>query len=359
MINYESNDLNEIFFERFSSPDWIRDSLFLYLIIPLSFIAILLNLLTFIFLQTEIVQKSSLNTYIKIYTFVSLLICLTIFLSALTSIPRYLPFSYSYEARIFSCQIYAFTVTIMVLYSNILNILILVERLSVFVLRFCRFHSKNPLKLSTYVLIVCVLIKLIIFFQSETKNEQEFNEQKKNVTLLMNLNKCERTDFSQTNFSKAYLILTYFVENILCLIVEIGGCKISIKYFRKYVYHKQEFINMNEYRRWRFNNTNEIYQLSIINHNNQHNEAEINQRELIYELNVNLTRFILIQTIMSIFCNIISFLSSIIFVSFSSPNSLFLYFVLVFDLFYIIKHGSLFFVLILFNKYFRDYFFYD
>ncbi len=66
-------DLNELFLIRMGSFDLIKDQIYLFFILPLALICVLLNCLTFALLQLKIIEKTSLNTLIRIYTFASLI----------------------------------------------------------------------------------------------------------------------------------------------------------------------------------------------------------------------------------------------------------------------------------------------
>ena len=97
----------------------------------------------------------------------------------------------------------------------------------------------------------------------------------------------------------------------------------------------------------------------MINHssyynNNQPVRQEVSERELMYEIDVNLTRYMIGLNIVSLFSNIIS---SIIFIYFIlvGLDVVFSYLAIFYDILLILKHGSLFFFLILFNKNFRNY----
>ena len=363
-INYLNKsfiDLNELFLVRMSSLDLIQDSIYLYFIIPFSLFCVFLNTLTlFLLIKSNIVQITSLNTLIKIYTFTSLMICLVVFGRGFENIPRFTSISLSFTGRIFSCQVTPYLTFYFVLFSNCLNIAILSERLSMFVIKFQSFSCKHPHELSRLLFVFSGLINLLIFFQRKVKSEDEFLRYKNNPIQLMNLERCDKTDFSQTVFGKIGFIIAILINNFVTLIIESIASYQSIKYFKRFIKHKRDLINLNDHRMWKFNaNTNEIYELSVINHNTQHacEENGDKEKELIYELNVNLTRYIIGLNISSVLSNIISLIVSFYFIIFDRPSIFDKYFTISFDILILLKHGSLFFFLILFNRNFRKYLF--
>jgi hypothetical protein len=355
----QSSSIMELFFVRMGSFHLIKDQIYLFFILPSAVICILLNCLTLVLLQSKIVQKTSLNTLIKIFTFTSLLMCILTFMRGFGNIPRYTSLSYSYPARVISCQVTPYLAYAFVSFSNALNIAILVERLSTFVIKYSRFNCKNPNYLIRHLIIISVLINLFIFFQTETKNENEFNRQKSNITTLINLLRCDKTNFSQTIFGKVSYLFTIIIVNFVTLLIELIVSYQSIKYFKRYLKHKRDLINLNDHRMWEFNNnTNEIYQLAVINHNNnsQPMTEEFKERELKYEIDVNLTRYMIGLNILSVLSNLISLLISIYYIL-VGLDVVFSYMAIFVDILNLIKHGSPFLFLILLNKHFRNYFF--
>ena len=100
------------------------------------------------------------------------------------------------------------------------------------------------------------------------------------------------------------------------MVIEIGISFISLKYLKKYLKHKKDFIHrrnhqnqtQNQYDMWQFNdNDDQVYELSVIYHHNQtdmNNQIEL--AEFIHELNTNMTRLIIFLNIFSVFCNCVS-----------------------------------------------------
>ena len=186
-ITETATELNELFLTRMGSFDLIKDQFYLFFILTLAVICVILNCLTFFILQSKIVQKTSLNTLIKIFTFTSLMMCIVIFMRGFGNIPRYTSLSYSHPARVITCQVTPYVAYVFISFSNSLNIAILIERLSMFVIKYRRYHLKNPHEFSRYLIILSALINLFVFFQTETKDEDEFIRQKTNIKTLISL----------------------------------------------------------------------------------------------------------------------------------------------------------------------------
>ena len=275
------------------------------------------------------------------------------------NIPRYTSLSYSYPARVITCQVTPYVGFVFISYSNTLNIAILIERVSMFVIKYRRFHIKKPYECSKYLIIVCSLINLLVFFQTETKDESEFVRHKTDPLRLSNLERCDRSNFSQTIYGKLSFIFVIIVNIVVILLIELIVSYQSIKYFKRYLKHKRDLLNINDHRMWEFNNnTNEIYQLAVINHNKigQPMTEEFKERELKYEIDVNLTRYMIGLNILSVLSNLISLLISIYYIL-VGLDVMFSYMAIFVDILNLIKHGSPFLFLILLNKHFRNHFF--
>ena len=172
--NVSTNDLNELFLRKMASPEPIIENIYIFMIIPLSFICILLDMFTLILLQSQIVQNTTLKKYYNVYTLSSLFICVLLFFRSLIALPRYTQFSYSYTARIFQCHIFPYSHIVLIFFSNLVNIAILIERLSMFVIKYKRFHIENPYDMAKFFLLLSLIINLVVYFQAKTKNEEEF-----------------------------------------------------------------------------------------------------------------------------------------------------------------------------------------
>ena len=181
-----SIDMNEIFYIQMGSSSWLQDFLYLCVYIPYEIVCVILNLLTFLMLQSEKTRKTTLNEYIKIHAFISNLVCMMLLLKGIVTMPRYFSFSYSHLARIYLCHFYVFATCTLIFVANALNVIIIIERLSMFVVKFKKFHSERPYRNTMILLFVLsVLINLILCFQQETKNGADFNMNRNNLTLLL------------------------------------------------------------------------------------------------------------------------------------------------------------------------------
>ena len=165
---------------------------------------------------------------------------------------------------------------------------------------------------------------------------------------------------SQNIYFKLAFMLSFLINNGFTLIVELIFSYLTIKYCRKFVNRHKRFRDLTHHQMWLFNsNTSEIFQISVFNQTQNESSDENNQINLIYNIHKNITRFAITLTIFSVLCNLFS-LSLVIFFTISKVNhddTIYSIFYFIYAIFYLTRHGSIFFFLVFFNKKLRNYFF--
>ena len=132
----------------------------------------------------------------------------------MANIPRYTSFSYSYTSRLFFCYINQFFFLSLAFYANMLSIMIIYERLSMFVLKYTKFHTKQSYERTRLLFIICCLINLIVCFNQQAKGEDEFIRHKNDLNLLMNLNKCDSTEFGTNLIVRFITGIALIIDNL-------------------------------------------------------------------------------------------------------------------------------------------------
>lgn len=331
------NNSNEIVVEKEDLLNFIYEDLQLYFYSPLSVICIIFNLLGVVTLLDTQRCKHPIYKYIRIYFIIGVFIGSFILLSIFTHVPRYLPsFSQSYFARIYTCSlVFSFTITFY-FYGNVQNILMAIERLSTFALEFQSFRHLEPYKLSFYLFIACALINLPTFFILTAHGENDIVSTK--------LHDCERTNFGESKYSNILLVTILTVDNVITLIIEIVGHVLNAFYFQRFI--ENSFI---------VRNITKIQNAQRVQSNNQPTQTLNNGRKInwfekkidqpqkffpLFTLGTNITQLILCFIYIETLDDLHGYLN------FVSEHSLYLV--------YLIRHGSMFFFMCLFDKNFKD-----
>lgn len=370
------NDIEKLeFFLIKTGNTWILETIYLYTVSPVGVVAIVLNIISLATLLKFKNVNTSQYKYLKIFTLNSLFLSMMIFFFIFTHIPRYDSFSLTYFARFYRCVIMINVANMLNFYEGVLNILIILERMSNFVLKFKKLTRIPPYIASGVFLIVCILICLPTFKLSTVKSQDDFlntiNNYNENNTVL---SYCEKTEFSRSLFGKIIIALVIVIMNGITLIIEVTCTILAIYNFRKYLESRSNLmknkndLNLNNLR---VNNTNKVGHLDINNETSMVNEVTVNnttgsvgennqKSSKMNNSNRNLSKVERNLTKMSIKFAILSSLSNIcilfynLFVLFVGDNNIFYYY-LVFSacLFTLLKLSANFFFYYHYNKNFR------
>lgn len=198
-------DLKEQFILNMRSNWWV-DALYLYLITPMGIAGVFLNTLSLIiFIYSS--SKVLLFRYMRIYTAFCILIAfIQVFTFYLSSIRLY-DLSISYIGRFYKCYL-TIGATFLFFYTNVLDVVISVERAINFSVKYQSFKNISTVKLSIFLFFICLLINLPNNFSQDMVDETE---------LFVKLRFCTSSLFSQSLYGKILLFLSYFIQGPIVL----------------------------------------------------------------------------------------------------------------------------------------------
>lgn len=222
-----SYNLTDSFYESIGS-NWIIDTLFLTLI-PFGCLGFILNLISLIVLNNINIKNTKLYEYLKIYTLNSMFGCLLVMFSFYSYTPRYFNFSLSFPARFNRCVLFYFMYSTLYFYDNILDILIAIERLSIFINWLKKFSKPNFISLLMFS--VSVLLNLPILFWFDVKSDEEIvrlsdSEYQQSF--------CNLSKFMKSSFGLTVSILSALIRDLVTLILEILISLLTMMYLRKF-----------------------------------------------------------------------------------------------------------------------------
>jgi hypothetical protein len=358
-MSYEkinSNLSNAEIFENFlilTGSTWISETIYLYTVTPLSIVGIILNTLNLIifFKMVNNNSSSSLIGYMKVYSLNSIILSIMIFLFIFTHLPRYFQFSISYLARLYRCLIIINVSNMLNFYESLLYILIMMERISGFVLKYKKYTNIPCYKTSFFCLFICILICLPTYFMFNIKSESEFYNDiiqivsNKNVSISY----CEKTQFIDSIYGKILISIVIIIMNGVTLIIEITITIIAIVNFKRYLKKRCNFLNKKK---------------SIVMKTNQSSvstSANTNNQIIIDNLKVKMNRSSQNLTKMSIQFLILSIISNILvlffnfLVLFKNDDNIYFYFLTqAASFFTLIKLSANFFFFYAYNYNFKN-----
>ena len=325
-IHFEFSYIDKLY-ERMGST-WLLDFVYLFIISPIGFVGCCLNLFSFFILYKIKVKETMLYEYLGFYSLNGSLICFLISLSFICYSPRYYPYYLSYFSRINRAFLAPLVSTILYFVCNLLDILIALERLSIFVKSLKAFNRLNPYLVCLSITLLSLIVNMPLFLSYYVKGDDEFyNEIKFNVSTFVYSG---RTDYF---YSKVGTIITFvqiIIRDILTLLMEL-------------VISSFAFYNLREF-------NHKLIDMDRISNTFSTNRREILCKKILKDRQILLLNSI--QTILSLVSHVlvcITYIYGIRGISADLFNWLCIgYFAICF------KHFSFFFILCFFNTNFKN-----
>ena len=234
--------IDESFYTKIGSPSIIFDNIQIYFFAPYSIICILTNLISFIVVQDKSKCNHTIYKYFRISISSSTFLCLLVFLNIFTRIPRYSSFSYSYLSRLFSFNIMFNLIITFYSFTNIIDSLSLIHRLSNFVIKFQSFKNMKTYKISFYCFMFFLIINMPLFFMYKTSTQEYFEQNKYN---LEQSDICMPSTFGKSVVVQTIYYIVFTIDNLFTLTIEIVMHLIHAFYFKKFLNTNFALRNIN------------------------------------------------------------------------------------------------------------------
>jgi hypothetical protein len=230
---------NETFLIKYGST-WVVDSFYLFLITPSGYLGFILNMLSiFILYKIPSQQSTVLYKYLIVYCFNNQILCLTGGLSFYVYSSRYIGVKLDKFAKFYYCGIVNWVSITFYFFGNLLDIIINIERLSIFVKGLRKFTQINFLIACLVAFLISVIINVPSYLRIYIKNENETY-----MDLLENFNNISSiySICGHGILNKNYILigLNIFIRDILSLITEIILSLLTLKQFRNYKKNKSK-----------------------------------------------------------------------------------------------------------------------
>ena len=121
-----------------------------------------------------------------------------------------------------------------------LDILIGLERLSIFADSYKKITEYSPYSLSFLLFLLSFIVNLPLLFWYYVKNDVEFYEAALNLNDTNMFFYCGRTKFLNTSYGLVTSIISIFIRDILTLIVEIAITILSLVYLHRFIQNRIE-----------------------------------------------------------------------------------------------------------------------
>ena len=243
-FSYNSSTINlqEYYYLRIGST-WIIDSLYMFIVLPEAFIALFLSLISFVCFMNKDFDRLLIYKYLRIFTFNNFLQNLIGMFCFITYSQRYFIYGDSYVSRIYRCKVTNYVLNTFYFFGNVLDVVIVIERLSKFSPKQKGFEKFSSMKLSINLLILCLTINLPMAFVYYVKNDQEFYSYLHDFNTLLTFTYCGREPFFTTIAGKGLILLTVFLRDIITLIFEFVISLYAIIKFKNFINRRSKLIS--------------------------------------------------------------------------------------------------------------------
>ena len=207
---------------------WLIDSLYLFVVAPLGLFGFVSNLFSFSMLLNLRKSRKCIYQYLRVYTLASALLSAIFIVVFYGYSPRYFLFAFDSFARINRCVVVPFVSTTLYFFANILDVLMALERLSLFVTRLKRLKKLSPYLISVFLLAVCTIVNLPAFFLMELQTDEQFL-----ASMAANVSNhayCKVSPFFITFAGKCISFLVFILLDWLTFVLETIFSVLCAKY---------------------------------------------------------------------------------------------------------------------------------
>jgi hypothetical protein len=354
----ENIDLWEILMFKIGSS-WALDTIYLYIITPLGFLGVISNIIS-AFVLFKISETHAIYKYYQVYTANGILICTIIMLNFYTRTPRYFDFSLTHGAGVYRCQVLYGSYTL-ALFGNLINISILLERLSNFKRSLKYFFKDRPYLIVLISWLITFVINLPTFFIGIARNDEEFKEALKSYEKLKDFYYCKRLPFVNTVLGSITLFLITLIRDFIFTIIELILTFISYLNLKKFIENKKILTNNVDSVKSQGLSRKRSCKAQVFPNKSSTtiNQRPTNNTQQKAPSFSNLNRKLQVMSLsfasLSVFSNLTSLINSLIYILLGNNNLIFHWLALINILFFNIRYILNFFLFYIFNKNFRAY----
>ena len=240
-LNLSTSD-SEILFEQIGST-WLLDTIYIFIITPIGFIGLALNLITLYVLYCIKQNRTKLYEYLKLYTFISLLICFICSFTFMSFSARYYSNFTNYVSRFYRSFVITSLLSTFSFIIYLADILLALDRLSIFIERFKAIRKIRTIYLILIMILTSLIMNLSIYFSYYVKSDDEFYD-----GLERDLRKfyfTGRTPFFYSHLNYVFTIIEIIVRDVIVLFLEIFTSLMSIHYYKIYESKSKTILNSN------------------------------------------------------------------------------------------------------------------
>ena len=223
-------NLKEILLANMLTASFGGGTLSTYVIVPMNIMGTLFNSISILIFFKKSFRTIALFKYMKIFTLSSLIINAAGIFGFYFNVSQLFDLAISYAARIFRCYILpSYVLTFFFFYSNVIDVIINIERAVNFSNKYQWFKRTSPYLISFFLLIICVFINLPNYFLYDIVQDKD---------IYVRLRLCVSSAFIQTTLGKVTQITSYVIQGPILLVLEVVTNVLSLISFKNYLKRK-------------------------------------------------------------------------------------------------------------------------
>ena len=228
---------SKLFWQELFGNYLILDYLYLYLLAPLGFSALILNLFCLrVFFRNEF-KKKQIYSYLRAYLVSGSVVCLMLATNFLIRTPNILEFTNSKAARTFGLFFGFPVVVTFYFYSSLLDIYISLERVAQFLTNLTIIKRYKPVFVNVLLFILSVITNSVYYF-TYVPGEYEAPLDAKNTKYKIYFT--DLSAFGRTQYGQINVFAVYILRDVLTLFVCISLSIFSLVLVKRYVEHKKK-----------------------------------------------------------------------------------------------------------------------
>jgi hypothetical protein len=232
-----NSTIQELFYIQMKST-WTSDNINLFLIGPLGILGFILNIISFRTFNKIKFKKKTLKNYLEVYTLFCSIMCFILMFIMIFRTPRYFNLEQNLVANIYNCKIVYYMLITIIMFINIIDCIILFERLSNFRNKgkLNSFFDYNAYKVCSLLFGFTALLNSPNIFFFDIKFDSDFEAIKYDYNRLIKFVYCDRNNFFDTLVGQMIIVIIVLIKDVCTLIAEIVlniTCFLSFKYYFK------------------------------------------------------------------------------------------------------------------------------
>ena len=231
------SNMSQMFYANIGSS-WFDDALFLFVLTPLGFVGLVLNVISLIVFCNIVNRHLPIYSYLRTIAAISSAECLLLTFQFIAYSPRYIDLFNLFE-RVYECFLVNYALVTMFFIVNVLSVFIMIEKLGDFDKKYRRpIQCFSPPVNISITCVMCSLVTVPFYFYRTITSDEQLADSivhfDKNSSFVL----CRRTGFMSSAWANTMMAFIMVVKDLAILVFEIFGCFLLFINLRRFIASK-------------------------------------------------------------------------------------------------------------------------